>query len=110
MEGVFSEIHRIVAAIPAGKVATYGQIAAMVGRPRAARTVVWALHNSSARDLPCHRVVAKTGKLAPEHVFGSVEWQYSLLSSEGITFRRDGCIDLQQHQWQPDGFDPDYPL
>ncbi len=109
MDGVFSEILKTVAAIPAGKVATYGQIAAMVGRPRAARTVVWALH-SSPPGLPCHRVVAKTGKLAPGHVFGSQDWQRSLLLAEGVSFRCDATIDMEQHQWQPEDLDPDCPL
>lgn len=101
MGGLFIDICAVVAEIPPGSVATYGQIAAMVGRPRAARIVAWALHTASDPSLPCHRVVARTGQLAPDHVFGGQERQRRMLEDEGVTFRADGSIDMAQHLWQP---------
>jgi methylated-DNA-protein-cysteine methyltransferase-like protein len=100
--GSFRLIHSIIAQIPAGKVATYGQIAAMAGMPRAARTVVWAIHSPAEEDLPYHRVVAKTGRLAPEHVFGGCDIQRDMLEAEGVTFLPDGSIDMERHLWQPE--------
>jgi len=99
--GTFDEVYRIVARIPAGKVATYGQIAALLGHPRGARTVGWAMHDAPPElDLPCHRVVNARGALSPEEVFGPGR-QRALLEAEGVTFKRNGCIDLEQHLWDP---------
>jgi len=79
-------------------VATYDQVATMVGRPRGARTVVWAL-KTSPTGLPCHRVVAKSGALAPDDVFGGT--QREMLEAEGISFLPDGRIDMGMHKWVP---------
>ncbi|MGE5653664.1 MAG: MGMT family protein [Bacillota bacterium] len=103
MNGLFRDICAVVAQIPRGSVATYGQIAAMVGRPRAARAVAWALHTSSDPSLPCHRVVARTGQLAPDHVFGGQELQRQRLEEEGIAFLADGTIRMDRHLWEPQG-------
>ena len=86
----FDKIYEIVAQIPPGRVATYGQIALLAGSPRAARQV----------GLPCHRVVNRLGELAPEHVFGDREFQRMLLVSEGVGFLADGRIDLAHYAWQ----------
>lgn len=96
--GLFAIIHSVVANVPEGSVATYGQIAAMVGIPRGARTVVWAL-KCSPPGLPCHRVVTKDGSLAPVDVFSGT--QRSLLEGEGISFLPEGRIDMSKHQWVP---------
>lgn len=98
MSGLFERIHAVVANIPEGSVATYGQIAAMVGCPRGARTVVWAL-KCSPPGLPCHRVVAKSGALAPPDIFGGA--QRDMLEDEGVSFLPDGRIDMSRHQWLP---------
>lgn len=102
-DSFFLTIYAFVAKIPAGKVATYGQLAILSGRPRAARVVGYAMAGvSRERKLPCHRVVNRLGELAPEHVFGSSEYQRLLLESEGVTFLEDGRIDIRRHIWQPD--------
>lgn len=101
-QGSFKQIHAIIAAIPPGKVATYGQIAAMAGMPRAARTVVWAIHSPADEPLPYHRVVAKSGTLAPDHVFGGAEVQRALLEAEGVGFLSDGTINMRNHLWDPE--------
>lgn len=93
-------VHAIVATIPAGKVATYGQIAEMAGEPGAAREVGYIMSRVSPRqNLPCHRVVNKTGALSPEFAFGGQDRQRTLLEAEGIRFTPDGRIDMARHQW-----------
>jgi methylated-DNA-protein-cysteine methyltransferase-like protein len=104
----FSRIHSVIKAIPQGMVATYGQIAALAGNPRGARTVVWALHSSQGLDLPCHRVVSKGGALAPGHIFGGQDVQRALLESEGVTFKTDCTIDMDRHQWRPEEHSIEY--
>ena len=99
--GVFAEIYEIVAQIPPGSVATYGQIAAMAGIPRGARTVGWAMRQSPQHlNLPCHRVVNSSGALSPVHVFGGEEAQSARLEAEGITFLPGGGIDMKRHLWR----------
>lgn len=96
----YSLIQSLVAAIPAGKVATYGQIALWAGT-RNARVVVWAMWAASAElHLPCHRVVNKSGRLSPDYVFGGKDLQRSMLEDEGVLFRWDGRIDLAQCLWE----------
>jgi methylated-DNA-protein-cysteine methyltransferase-like protein len=92
-------VYETVRRIPEGKVATYGQIAQMLGSPRGARTVGWAMQ-SAPKGLPCHRVVNKSGKLAPFYVFGASENQRAMLEIEGVTFRKDGSIDMEKHLWK----------
>jgi methylated-DNA-protein-cysteine methyltransferase-like protein len=96
----FSRIQQLVSLIPCGKVATYGQIALWAGNPRGARTVVWAMRAApSDLRLPCHRVVNRSGALAPDHVFGGQAYQRFLLAGEGVPFRPDGRIDLRRCLW-----------
>ena len=87
--------------IPLGKVASYGQIAALAGNPRGARQVVRILHIFSEREkLPWHRVVDRNGHIslpAP----GPGELQRRLLRREKIPVSRDGKIDLAEYGWRP---------
>ncbi|MGE5599310.1 MAG: MGMT family protein [Bacteroidota bacterium] len=94
----FRRVYHIVAQIPPGRVATYGQIARWLGSPRAARTVGWAMWEAPPElRLPCHRVVNGRGELAPPHVFGGEGRQRALLEAEGVAFLPDGRIDLRRH-------------
>ncbi|MDZ7269841.1 MAG: MGMT family protein [candidate division KSB1 bacterium] len=87
--------------IPRGKVATYGQIAALAGRPRAARQVAWILHSSAEKErLPWHRVINRFGRIALPHLQG-YERQRELLRREGVAFGRGEVIDLERFQWRP---------
>ena len=96
----YERVYEIVAKIPEGSVATYGQIAMMLGQPRSARTVGWAMRAAPRHlHLPTHRVVNRLGELSPEHVFGSKDFQKNLLLYEGITFNEDGLIDMKKHLW-----------
>ena len=101
VDAAFAEqVYEAVARIPRGKVATYGQIAAQVGDTLAGREV-WDIMSCapSGRNLPCHRVVNRTGALAPDYAFGGQEKQRALLEAEGVTFLADGRIDMTLHLW-----------
>ena len=102
MNSTFVKIYDIVSQIPVGKVATYGQIAALAGLPRGARVVGWAMRAVPENwVLPCHRVVNKSGKMAPEYAFGGQEIQRSLLEAEGVTFKINGLINMEENLWKP---------
>ena len=98
---VFQAFYDIVRRIPAGRVATYGQVARLAGMPRCARTVGYAMAGCQDPSIPCHRVVDRFGgtKAAFDtHAPGS---QRALLESEGVLFRYDGTVDLEKCQWNP---------
>lgn len=91
-----------IQAIPPGSVATYGQIAALAGHPRAPRQVGMMLRGLSAQsDVPWQRVVNRNGGLSTWRI-GAGELQQALLEAEGICFDAEGYCDLARYQWQPD--------
>jgi methylated-DNA-protein-cysteine methyltransferase-like protein len=96
----YEKVSDIIKSVPEGKVATYGQIAAYAGNPRGARQVAWVLHSSSRKyKLPWYRIVCSKGRISLKPLHG-YELQKSLLTSEGITFDENDCIDLQKFQWR----------
>ena len=95
----FTAVYDIVKQIPPGKVATYGQIAAMAGNPRMARQVGWALAGCPEDNIPCHRVVNRFGGCSSAFAFGGYDLQRELLEAEGVVFTADGNVDLIQFQW-----------
>lgn len=98
----FENVYEAVQLIPRGKVATYGQIARMIGAPRSSRAVGYALHaNPRPGVIPCHRVVNREGRLAPAFAFGGPEIQARLLESEGVRVSADFVVDLGKYLWQP---------
>ncbi|WP_022834315.1 MGMT family protein [Salisaeta longa] len=99
----FDRVYDVVAQIPAGRVATYGDIAEAVGQRSAARTVGWALKAAVDSGLPCHRVVNRHGALTGKRHFPSPTFMEECLRSEGVTFTDDGRVDLEQHRWTPEG-------
>ena len=93
----FEEVYKQVKKIPKGKVASYGMIAKMAGRPRASRIVGCALHkNPYFGEVPCHRVVFKDGSLAKAFVFGGEGAQKSMLLNEGVEFLKNGKVDMDK--------------
>ncbi len=88
-------IYSIVEEIPEGSVATYGQIAKLIGKEKNARLVGHALKMSFCYgNFPCHRVVNHAGRLVP-----GWEEQKILLENEGVTFKDDFHVDLKKHKW-----------
>lgn len=98
---LYALVYEVVSEIPSGKVATYGQIARLIGLPRHARHVGFALsHLASDSTVPWHRVVNAQGKTHQRHS-GSPSFQKELLLSEGIIFTDSDRIKLQTYQWRP---------
>lgn len=94
-EGLVYQILSVVGEIPPGRVASYGQIARLIGRERNARLVGRVLSMAGFYgDYPCHRVVNHAGRLAP----GFIE-QEALLRSEGVAFLENGNVDMKQCGW-----------
>lgn len=123
--GEFTDkVFEIVRRIPKGKVSTYGQVARLMGSPRSARYVGFALRRNpdpaaniaddefgdeptfeqlqaieNAEAIPCHRVLFSDGRLCHGFAFGGPEIQRTLLEAEGITFKDNDHVDLSVHLW-----------
>ncbi len=94
------KVKALVRKIPAGKVASYGLIAALAGNPRAARQVAWILHSCSAADpLPWHRVVNRKGKISLKP-FEGYEVQKQRLLKEGVFFDEKDTLELDRYLWR----------
>lgn len=95
-ERLIYEILSAVEEIPAGKVASYGQIAALIGREKNARLVGRVLSMAEHYGTyPCHRVVNSAGRLAPHFP----EQRLRLLE-EGVSFKVNGCVDMTACRWK----------
>lgn len=91
-------VYEFLQTIPRGKVATYGQIAESLGNKNLARAVGNILHsNPDPGRFPCHRVVNSKGQVAANFAFGGGAAQRELLEQEGIVFKTDGSIDLEEY-------------
>lgn len=99
-KSTFNRIYDVVKQIPYGKVATYGQVAALAGSKRWARVVGYALHaNPEPEKIPCYRVVNRFGEVSKAFAFGGENRQIELLEAEGIEFV-DGRVDMEKYQWK----------
>ena len=98
---VFAAFYDVVRRIPVGTVATYGQVARMAGMPRCARTVGYAMAGCKDTSVPCHRVVDRFGGTKTCFDTYAPGTQRALLEAEGVQFRPDGTVDLEQSQWNP---------
>lgn len=103
--GAFSDrVFAVVKQIPRGKVATYGQIARIIGAPRSARYVGYALRANPApgtdpASIPCHRVVFKDGRMATGFAFGGPGVQQTMLQEEGVQFDDEGKVIMSKYLW-----------
>ena len=89
--------------VPRGRVATYGQIAAMAGMPRHARHVGTALRElPDDSDVPWHRILGAGGRISRRRRSDSHEIQRALLESEGVSFDERGRVNLEECRWEPD--------
>lgn len=95
-ENLIYEILSVVEEIPAGRVASYGQIARLIGREKNFRLVGTVLSRAEYYGrFHCHRVVNRAGRTAP----GWAE-QRRLLAAEGVKFKENGCVDMKRFQWE----------
>ncbi|MFN2432096.1 MAG: MGMT family protein [Gemmatimonadota bacterium] len=96
----FARVYGIVRAVPRGRVATYGQVAALLGSPRAARTVGWALHAlPEASDVPWHRVVNAQGRISTGCREHAASLQAALLRRESVPVDGQGRLQLARFLW-----------
>ncbi len=98
-----SLIHAVVRRIPRGRVATYGQVAALAGLPRHARLAGYALHAlPEGSALPWHRVLGAGGRLSlMRSPSGAGITQRLRLEREGVGFDARGRVDLERYGWRP---------
>jgi methylated-DNA-[protein]-cysteine S-methyltransferase len=91
----------VVRRIPPGRVASYGEVAAMAGRPRAARSVGNIMRSCAATDVPCHRVVAAGGRLGG--FGGNLSMKRELLRAEGVIVVGNRLKEIQRVRWKAPG-------
>lgn len=99
-------VYALVRRVPRGRVITYGAIARLLGNPRAARQVGWAMAaapeaSSSGPRIPAHRVINAQGELSGRHAFGAEDLQRRRLEAEGVEFDADGRVELDRYLWLP---------
>jgi methylated-DNA-protein-cysteine methyltransferase-like protein len=100
---LYNRIYKVVRNIPKGRVATYGQVAALAGMPGQARLVGYALHAlPEGHDVPWHRVINAKGRISLRTSGGWGGYQRHLLETEGVTFGADGRVPLARFRWKPD--------
>ena len=96
----FEKIYEVVKKIPKGRVATYGQVAALAGNRRLSRVVGYALHvNPDPENIPCYRVVNRFGEVSRAFAFGGENMQITLLRADGIKVSDEGKVDLDTYIW-----------
>lgn len=99
-----NRVFQVVRHIPRGKVSTYGQVARLIGAPRSARYVGYALRanpepGTDPSSIPCHRVVFKDGRMATAFAFGGEGVQRAMLEEEGVAFDDEGRVVMDDHLW-----------
>lgn len=95
-------VYEVIRIIPESSVITYGQIAKMIGHPRHARHVGYALAAlPEDHKLPWHRVVNSKGEISARAKPGYEEYQRILLEEEGVEFTTLGRISLKKFAWTP---------
>lgn len=94
------KVYKICRSIPKGKVATYGQLARLAGKPKAARAIgAFMRINPDAPNVPCHRVVASDGKLTGYSATGGIAKKKKMLIGEGVIFKNIK-VDLFVSGWK----------
>ena len=98
----YPRIYAVVQRIPHGRVATYGQIAALAGFPGQARQVGYALHSlPEGSEVPWQRVINARGEVSLRSEAGWEHYQRHLLEEEGVVFNDAGRVDLDRYRWEP---------
>jgi methylated-DNA-protein-cysteine methyltransferase-like protein len=106
MSNFYDQVYRVVRRVPAGQVTTYGRVAAMLGRPRAARAVGYALNalqdkkkDPNFAPVPWQRVINSQGRISIVNREYSADRQAKLLRQEGVTVSNDLRVDLDRYLW-----------
>jgi methylated-DNA-protein-cysteine methyltransferase-like protein len=98
----YARIYAVVRRIPPGRIATYGQVAALAGMPGQARQVGYALHAlPDDQAVPWHRVINARGRLSTRAEPFEESIQRQLLEREGLSFDPSGRTDLERYRWKP---------
>ncbi len=100
----FQQVYDLVRIIPPGYVMSYGQIAQLLGHPRASRLVGWAMHRCPSQ-IPWYRVIKKTGELPLSNSLFPLSDQRRLLEQEGVSFLTSGLVDMKKHQYKLEEID-----
>ena len=100
--GFHVRVYARVVEIPFGRVATYGDIATLLGSPNVARHVGWALAALGHREneVPWHRVINAQGRISFKGQVERADLQRVLLEAEGVVFDRRDRVDLKQFRWR----------
>ncbi len=96
----YRRVGMVCRCVPKGRVATYGQIALLCGKPRNARQVGYALRKDLAGEVPAFRLVNSQGYLSGAGAFAHPDTQSRLLRREGVKVSADGRVDLKVYGWQ----------
>ncbi|MBI2422607.1 MAG: MGMT family protein [Candidatus Hydrogenedentes bacterium] len=109
MDNFYEAVYRVVREIPRGRVMSYGQIAAILGSPRAARAVGYALRACTPEDrVPWQRVINHQGGISARGDIERPMEQRILLEEEGVVFEADATCNLKTYRWEPE--DPEQYL
>ncbi|QQS31766.1 MAG: MGMT family protein [Acidobacteriota bacterium] len=98
-------VYDLVKQIPAGRVMTYGQIAAILGEGYTPRTVGFVMHGADTENVPWQRVINSQGKCSTGKMTIPVNLQQSMLEQEGVVFDSKERCDLGRYLWHPEGMD-----
>lgn len=97
----YEAVYRLVRAIPRGRLMSYGQIAVILGHPRAARAVGYALKACRGKDVPWQRVINAQGRISAKGEVERPMLQRMLLEKEGVKFDASETCDLKHLRWEP---------
>ncbi len=106
MSDFTARVHDAVRSVPSGRVASYGAIATLAGRPGAARAVGAVLRALDGEDVPWWRVISARGELTIPRLHHGRKLQKTLLEEEGAEVSGEGRVDLRRYGW-PEGEEED---
>ncbi len=101
-ESFYTKVYEIVKKIPSGKVTSYGRVAIILGNPRSARAVGYALNalkKDNTQEIPWQRVINSKGFISFKGDTFRANLQRKLLEKEGIVFHSDARIDFKIFGW-----------
>lgn len=100
--GFHGRVYAVVRAVPPGRVITYGHVATVLGSPRVARHVGWALAAcvEARDDVPWHRVINSRGRISFKGQTSRADEQRRRLEAEGVVFDERGRVDLEHFGWR----------